>query len=60
MGLSGETVIVCGCGLTRAPWLTDVCVCQLPTSPGRLWGEGERDRTTGTVSHFSSCHLIHD
>lgn len=26
MALSGETVIVCGCGLTTALWLMDVCV----------------------------------
>lgn len=27
MVLSGEPVIVCGCGLTKAPRLIDVCVC---------------------------------
>lgn len=51
-------------GLSRAPWLTDVCVL-VTYQPGLavegVWGGGgERDSTAGTVSHFSSCHLIHD
>lgn len=43
MGLSGETVIVCDYGLTRAAWLTDVRVFQLSTSMDRQRGERERE-----------------
>lgn len=44
MGLSGETVIVCDYGLTRAARLTDVRVFQLSMSMDRQRGTSERAR----------------
>lgn len=64
MALSVKTVIV-RCRWASQSSVADGCVhvpatYQLKPAVGEEVGWRERDSTAGTVSHFSSCHLIHD
>lgn len=50
MVLSGESVIVRGCGLSKAPWLMDACVPATYKPPLTTGGKRERQPPRHCVS----------
>lgn len=55
MVLSGETVIVCGCRLTKALWLMDVCV---PATYKLLLTTGGKRETAPQALCLTSAAVI--